>query len=258
MLEAGLHNSSCFATLTYNDESLPANGSLKPRDMQKFLKRLRWHMQPERLRFFYCGEYGEKYQRPHYHAALFGVSRDSAEILQELWGNGFVDVGDLTVESAQYVAGYVTKKMTHPEYKCTEKCKHPKLNGRYPEFARMSLRPGIGAEFSDQMAEQLNDNAHIVDIIGDVPSSLKHGNRNLPLGRYLKRRLRKAMGMNEKCPVEMLHKMQEENVYTQAWKESKGDSKNYIALWKKKIEQLNQKQINFENRQKIFTRKDKL
>lgn len=258
MLEAGLHNDSCFATLTYNDESLPENGTLRPRDMQGFLKRLRWHMQPEKLRFFYCGEYGEKYQRPHYHAALFGIGRDRAEFLQDVWGLGFVDVGDLTVESAQYVAGYVTKKMTHPEDKCTPKCKHPPLNGRHREFARMSLRPGIGAGYCKGIAEQLNENMDIVEIEGDVPINLKHGKRNLPLGRYLRKRIRKEMGFeSDKATKEGMQRMREKDPFYQV-QFTKMEATERKKKTKKLIEQLKQKHLNFEARQKIFTRKEKL
>ena len=69
--EAQLHKDNCFITLTYNDEHLPSPPSLSVRDFQLFMKRLRKRF-GKGIRFFHCGEYGEKYGRPHYHACLFG------------------------------------------------------------------------------------------------------------------------------------------------------------------------------------------
>jgi hypothetical protein len=77
-------------------------------------------------RFFHCGEYGSKNGRPHYHAIMFnldfkdrrffkerdGVQLDTSQDLEDLWGLGFCTVGDVTFESAAYVARYITKKVT--------------------------------------------------------------------------------------------------------------------------------------------------
>jgi len=72
MHEASLHQDNCFITLTYDNEHLPKNASLVKRDFQLFMKRLRKAYPAVRIRFFHCGEYGEQYGRPHYHAILFG------------------------------------------------------------------------------------------------------------------------------------------------------------------------------------------
>ena len=70
--EASLHERNCFITLTYRDECLPTNGSLDLDAFQKFMKRLRRRF-GEGVRFFHCGEYGENFGRPHYHAILFNL-----------------------------------------------------------------------------------------------------------------------------------------------------------------------------------------
>lgn len=193
MLEARLHEFSCFVTLTYADENLPSGASLSPRDAQLFLKRLRKRLGSARpVRFYLVGEYGDLTQRPHYHLALFGVSELEHSLLLEAWGLGHVQVGTLTLESAQYIAGYVTKKMTAPG--------DPRLKGRYPEFARMSRRGGgIGLGAIPQIAEALNSRpgAAFISSTLDVPSSLTHGTKSYPLGRYLRRQLREEMGFDQ-------------------------------------------------------------
>lgn len=211
MLESLLHKDNCFITLTYADEHLPKGGSLAPSEIQQWLKRFRFAIAPLRIRYYVIGEYGDATQRPHYHAAIFGypkcrfgVSRysrerkdccDVCDTVRDTWGRGNVYVGSLETQSAQYVAGYVTKKMTRKD--------DARLKGRYPEFARMSLRPGIGADAMHDVASvflQFN----LEDLQGDVPSALRHGNRLMPLGRYLRRKLRLYAGMGEKAPEQEL------------------------------------------------------
>jgi hypothetical protein len=75
--EASLNLHNSFITLTYNNAHLPgtqpddngnydAEGTLKLADFQKFMKRLRKKYSNKKIRFYHCGEYGEKQGRPHY------------------------------------------------------------------------------------------------------------------------------------------------------------------------------------------------
>lgn len=99
--------------------------------------------------------------------------------------------GTLSPQSMAYVAGYINKKMTR-EF-------DPRLEGRRPEFARMSLRPGIGAGMMHDLASTLLE--HGLDkVLVDVPAFLQHGPTKYPLGRYLRRKLRTYIGRDAKAP----------------------------------------------------------
>lgn len=120
--ESRQHETSSFLTLTYSDEKLPEHGSLRYKDLQDFWKRLR---KKHALRYFACGEYGDKTLRPHYHACVFGLdwAEGSIELappprkawthpdLEAAWGLGQVSVGPLNFETASYTASYVLKKL---------------------------------------------------------------------------------------------------------------------------------------------------
>lgn len=194
LLESFMHSESSFVTLTYDNEHLPSDNSLNPKDMTLFLKRLRKEIHPKKLRYYLVGEYGDQTQRPHYHMALYGVGRMFSDTIKTIWGKGLVHCGDLNNNSAGYVAGYITKKMT--------KADDPRLNGRHPEFARMSRKPGIGATAMDILAQELQTNAGkiLLDEQQDVPSVLQHGVKKLPLGRYLRRKLREKIGKDQDTP----------------------------------------------------------
>ena len=77
--EASLYDNNCFITLTYDSDHVPSDGSLRVEDFQNFMKRLRKSVAPRRVRFFHCGEYGERGDRPHYHAILFNLDFDDRE-----------------------------------------------------------------------------------------------------------------------------------------------------------------------------------
>ena len=191
MLESLKHSSNSFLTLTYDAEHLPSGGTLVPRDVQLWIKRFRKAIAPVALRYFLVGEYGDQSWRPHYHAALFGVGPEYGDLVSSTWQKGHVMLGELTLHSAQYVAGYVVKKLTNKN--------DVRLAGRHPEFTRMSLRPGIGATaIADIVAQFDNDLGHrYLFENGDVPPSLRHGDKTMPLGRYLRRKIREQMGFVE-------------------------------------------------------------
>lgn len=152
-----MHLHSWFVTFTYSDEHLPPGGVLQYSDFQSFLRRARKRF--GKFRFFVAGEYGTQFQRPHFHACLFGLRLDDlvrprrspsghtlwhSVALQDSWGLGFVSVGVLSFESAAYTAAYCCKKQS------ARVKVDPSTGELVPEFARMSLKPGIGAAWFDK------------------------------------------------------------------------------------------------------------
>ncbi len=138
MHEASQYDTNSFLTLTYREESdctkkqrnhgyhLPVSKSLVKKHHQDFMKRLRQQFKNRRIRYYQCGEYGDENDRPHYHSCLFNLSFDDEQLysenhgntlytsqtLQDLWRYGFATIGNLTFESASYVAGYILSKIT--------------------------------------------------------------------------------------------------------------------------------------------------
>lgn len=145
-LELQNHSKACWVTLTYSDDNLPAYRSIRRDHLSGYLKRLRARLSPEKVRFFGCGEYGERGGRPHYHAILYGVDRDESHI-QKAWSAGHVGVHDLTPQAIRYVAGYCAKKEGwHGEFKEVLDKSTGELYGREAPFLLMSRNPGIGGE----------------------------------------------------------------------------------------------------------------
>ena len=154
-LESEQHIHNCMVTLTYDNEH--NDNELHKRDLQLFLKRLRKHIFPSKVRYFGCGEYGSKGGRPHYHLCLFGWRPDdleyfftspksgekiyTSEILSKIWGNGYVSVGELTMQGALYSSLYMQKynRVSDKETK---------------PFLVMSRRPGIANNWLDNIDYQ--------------------------------------------------------------------------------------------------------
>lgn len=171
--EASLYGENSFVTLTYDDGCVPLDGSLCKKDYQDFLKRLRSRFPRESIRYFLCGEYGESLARPHYHALLFNHDfPDKTEWceskgnkvfrsleLEELWPYGFSWIGEVTWQSAAYVARYVLKKV-NGERAWDRYCsgvdpETGEMSMIEPEFIAMSRRPGIGREWYEKYKRDL-------------------------------------------------------------------------------------------------------
>lgn len=223
LLEQRMHDvPSWFVTLTYGEKHAPKDGCVNPRDLQLWLKRLRLAVAPARVRFYGVGEYGDLSMRPHYHVVVYGapvLDHDHRKAMEHwaaesrvdgsgrgdcgcafcaAWGLGVVYIGEVTPESCAYVAGYTTKRATV--------LGDPRLGGRHPEFARMSLRPGIGADAMQVLSKALTtrDGGREVARTGDVSSVVRFSGKLWPLGRYLRRKLREEVGMDPGAPAESL------------------------------------------------------
>lgn len=194
LLEAQGHPYSSFVTLTYRQEECPLE--LEPAELCKFWKRLR-KLVPFSIRYFAVGEYGSKTFRPHYHAIVFGLPFTSHSIVDKAWGKGHVQVGELTPQGAAYVTGYVSKKMTGWD--------DVRLEGRRPEFARMSLRPGLGKLQAVRFGEQLMTDgpSRALCDLRDVPSEIRVNQKKYPLGRYLRCVIRDSVGWEPGAPMEI-------------------------------------------------------
>lgn len=210
--EASRWNHNSFITLTYDDEHLPQDAGLRPRDLQLFIKRLRKNAQTDSttlvtdpahsLRYFACGEYGTENGRPHYHALIFNgawadqtkVGKDlyTSEQLSQLWPYGHNRIGECTPRSAAYVAQYTLKKnrgqYPHPGYMDLKTGEYSRKRKpgftRYDDgslrepFLRMSLKPAIGADWLKQYATDLQ-HGYLVE-----------GGRKHPVPRYYRDKLK--------------------------------------------------------------------
>ncbi len=179
-----LGHGSCFVTLTYRDEDVPEAWSLTPAgdsDFQKFIRRLRKKTE-QKIRYFMVGEYGTFCRhsrmgvevladncefccvgRPHYHAILFNRTFSDAEVcgrrgdifyytskeLEKIWGLGIVQIGEVNVKTAAYTARYCLKKVTGQNAPFFYQNLTPdgEIFQVQPEYATMSRRPGIGADW---------------------------------------------------------------------------------------------------------------
>lgn len=181
MHEADLYENNQFITLTYNNENLPDDLSVSLDEWQRFMKRFRKEYSESKIRFFGCGEYGDKNFRPHYHAIIFNMDFEDKELIKlsklghkyyrserlaKVWPKGYNVIGDVTFESAAYVARYVMKKRLGKQNEIKDYyTRVDDQTGQIlevdPEFVTMSRRPGIGRDWY----ELYGKNAHEKDFI---------------------------------------------------------------------------------------------
>ncbi len=183
--EASMHvdnYGNSWATLTYRDPSacdeqqykngyhIDKHGQLHPQHVSDFVRSLRKANKDHKIRYFYCGEYGDENQRPHYHICIFnhsfndqylwkddeGLYTYTSEQLGKHWPWGFTTVAEINLRTAAYTAGYALKKITGKKandhyLRCDE---HGEAYWLLPEYIRMSTgrgKPsGLGAKFYEK------------------------------------------------------------------------------------------------------------
>lgn len=196
--ERSVHQHAVFITLTYSDRFLPEQGSLSKRDLQLYFKRLRRELErmgsESSIRYYACGEYGEKKGRPHYHAIVFGLSHNQSKLIKDCWSRPVLDrqgkmikkngeiiteylcdwsrledkkvIGTVTEKSARYCASYCQKQLFQKkeDYKRVRKER---------EFVVMSRKPGLGSVFAQKFIHTWLSNGFIAV-----------GNKRRPIPRY--------------------------------------------------------------------------
>lgn len=130
--ESQMHQDNIFLTLTYDDAHLKSD-RLIYEDWQSFFESLRERVRrrslnTQKISAMVTGEYGDKNKRPHWHAIIFNYRPEDSYAenttdlghqiytsteLTTLWGRGFINYGNVTIDSANYVARYAAKKLTH-------------------------------------------------------------------------------------------------------------------------------------------------
>ena len=153
-----------FLTLTYADEYLPDNRSLNPEDLQLFNKRLRKALGDRKIKYYACGEYGEKGGRPHYHGIYFGLMRSDMNTVENAWRKGRIQLGTVTAQSINYVTAYITKKLWGDLGKEV-------YGDLVPPFSRMSK--GLGERWL---------NEHKIELLADL--GLRKRGKIIPMPRY--------------------------------------------------------------------------
>lgn len=180
MHEAQLHEKNCFITLTYDDTHLSSDKSLHYPDFQRFIKRLRKYLGNAKIRYYMAGEYGENFGRPHFHACIFGYDFHDKKLwkrtsagsklyrssdLEKLWPFGYSSIGHVNFESAAYVARYIMKKVTGKKQSEHYESVDPEsgeIVKRVPEFNKMSLKPGIGADWLSKYKSDVYPHDYVV------------------------------------------------------------------------------------------------
>lgn len=195
-LEAKCYKNNYFVTITYNEENIKTNeeiidrdgitytndgewkGTLVPKDLTDFIKRLRRIMEREYnqksgIRYMACGEYGEQNERPHYHIIFFNLNlpTDSFynpkiineeiyyqnKIIEKAWKKGISNISEASWNNIAYTARYITKKLKGKgaeEYYATK--------GQEKEFLRVSRMPGIGKPYYDKYKKEIYQNDEII------------------------------------------------------------------------------------------------
>lgn len=193
--EASLYKENCFITLTFNDYSLRENGSLNKKDFTKFMKRFRKKFGEGIRFFEcgeYGSKLGRPHHHACIFNFDFpdrqlwqirdGVRLYRSEQLEKLWSKrikpeevenyptdlvwydmknrpnvkmGFCTVGDVTFESAAYVARYLMKKIVG-------KNSEDHYGEKIPEYINMSRKPGIARDWIKEYETDVYPHDYVV------------------------------------------------------------------------------------------------
>jgi hypothetical protein len=230
--------SACFITLTYESPPVSQNGlfTLQSQDLTRFFKRLRVASKKHKIKYYAVGEYGSKFQRPHYHAIVFNIPRNIVErsyIIESIWHGGtwadnvkpgIIQVDACTSGSIGYVAGYCNQGTWAPDH-----CNHTGLiDDRRPHYSCMSK--GLGANYLTPNTVKY----HVENQIGFLQTDLKHIQR---LPRYYRDKI--------------FSRAEREQMAKEAAELEAFDLDQYFRNAEHQIEYIKTEQLKWEQKQKL-------
>lgn len=204
LLETLDHGDSVFLSLTYDDQHLPDPPHVNKIHLVNYIRRLRYHVRPIKIRYFGVGEYGNEGTRvfnPHYHCIIFGLGLLNYRVLKECWEHSDseeygVQIGEVNKDTARYITGYIVKKID----KTPGRELHPVNFGLKDEFMISSRKGGgIGANRIRLIAERLKDEPNFEK---RPMSQINRGKKMMPIGRYLSGILNSELGIDRASVLE--------------------------------------------------------
>lgn len=202
-----------FITLTYDNDHVPItkNGfttlskihlkntikvwrQTQLRNAKKEAKKHNLDSTIPSIKYYYVGEYGGQYKRPHYHIIIFNIQlttilsnkwvklvKNSPQIYLNgkhlftinSWKYGHITIGQVEEASVMYTLKYICKGKTVPMHK---------KDDRTPEFSAMSK--GIGKNYLSEK----NIKWHYEDILNRYYLTLP-GQIKVPMPRYYKEKI---------------------------------------------------------------------
>lgn len=270
-LERLCHEHAMFVTLTYSPDGLFRNEmghcSLFKRDLQLFLKRLRkavdsrckrFNLPPNPIRYFACGEYGDRGDRPHYHLIIYGLSPyfpADCDLVKQAWSDpdmrasyGRVEIRECVHDTIQYVAGYVVKKIVSAK----------DSRGRTPEFTLSSRKPGIGYLGLVELIKILQKpvaRKQFGVLDNGVPGSLRVNGFNLPLGRYCMDKIKLHLWIDQELEKSTQNYLTEMAIRYFHTKTDYTEQQVYSRLADALLKESEQKVVNLTKRFKIRNRR---
>lgn len=212
-------DTALFVTLTYNTENIPIaeNGkfTLKKRDIQLFFKRLRRICsrnleRRQTIKYYIVGEYGDQFNRPHYHAILFNAT--GLEI-EQAWAI------KKSTPSAKSISAKSLRRQSRTRSNTCAKILIP-----IQPFSLMSK--GIGATYLTQKMKTW----HHADLTNRMYIPIENG-KKIAMPRYYKNKIYEAHE-REQIAFKMQQKISQEKPLTELEK---------INLIKGKTQKFNRK-----------------
>lgn len=161
--------SQAFITLTYNPYEIPLTGeidengeeifTLAKNDLRLFLMKLRtengrmnkasptllhYGFKTKKMSYYAIGEYGDQFNRPHYHLILFNFHPALKDVIAKKWDKGFFKIAPVNTRRINYVTSYVITKNIQPTDKQAPFCFIS--NGFGAEFLKSALKTFMQTE----------------------------------------------------------------------------------------------------------------